>query len=79
MRKTIKDLEKQTSLENLLFESGLSIQEFADKIGVKKTTFKKQFYRKKDHIKYSFEYGRILGVNTIKGYESGVYFELVIK
>lgn len=78
MRKTIKDLEKQTSLENLLFESGLSIQEFADKIGVKKTTFEKQFYGKKDHVKYSFEYGRILGVNTIKGYESGVYFELVI-
>lgn len=79
MRKTKKDLEKQTSLENLLFESGLSIQEFADKIGVKKTTFEKQFYGKKDHVKYSFEYGIILGVNTIKGYESGVYFELVIK
>jgi len=79
MRKTIKDLEQKTSLENLLFESGLSIKEFADKIGVKKTTFEKQFYGKKDHVKYSFEYGRILGVNTIKGYESGVYFELVIK
>ena len=79
MRKTIKDLEKQTSLENLLFESGLSIQEFADKIGVKKTTFEKQFYGKKNHVKYAFEYGTKLGFNTIKGYEGGIYFELVIK
>ena len=79
MRKTIKDLEKQTSLENLLFESGLSIQEFADKIGVKKTTFEKQLYGKKNHIKYAFEYGTKLGFNTIKGYESGFYIELVIK
>ena len=79
MRKTIKDLEKQTSLENILFESGLSIQEFSEKVGVKKTTFEKQLYGKKNHIKYAFEYGNKLGLNTIKGYESGVYFELVIK
>ena len=79
MRVTKKHLEKQTSLENLLFESGLSIQEFADKVGVKRTTFEKQLYGKKNHIKYAFEYGRILGVNTIQGYENGVYFELVIK
>ena len=79
MRKTIKDLEKQTSLENLLFESGLSIQEFSEKVGVKKTTFEKQLYGKKNHIKYAFEYGIKLGFNTIKGYESGAYFELVIK
>lgn len=79
MRKTIKDLEKQTSLENILFESGLSIQEFSEKVGVKKTTFEKQLYGKKNHIKYAFEYGTKLGFNTIKGYESGVYFELVIK
>ena len=79
MRKTIKDLEKQTSLENILFESGLSIQEFSEKVGVKKTTFEKQLYGKKNHIKYAFEYGTKLGFNIIKGYESGVYFELVIK
>ena len=79
MRKTIKDLEKQTSLENILFESGLSVQEFSEKVGVKKTTFEKQLYGKKNHIKYAFEYGTKLGFNTIKGYESGVYFELVIK
>ena len=79
MRKTKKDLEKQTSLENLLFESGLTIQEFADKVGVKRTTFEKQFYGKKNHVKYAFEYGRILGVNTIKGYENNVHFELVFK
>lgn len=72
-------MNKRTSLENLLFESGLSIKEFADKIEVKKTTFEKQLYSKKNHIKYAFEYGRILGVNKIKGYESGVYFELIIK
>lgn len=71
-------MNKRTSLENLLFESGLSIKEFSDKIEVKKTTFEKQLYSKKNHIKYAFEYGRILGVNKIKGYESGVYFELII-
>ena len=69
MRKTIKDLEKQTSLENLLFESGLSVKEFAEKVGVKKTTFEKQLYGKSNHIKYAFEYGRILGFNTIQGFE----------
>jgi predicted transcriptional regulator len=79
MRKTIKDLEKQTSLENLLFESGLSIQEFADKVGVKKTTLEKQLYGKKNHIKYAFEYCTKLGFSAIKGYESGFYIELVIK
>ena len=72
-------MNKRTSLENLLFESGLSIQEFSEKVGVKKTTFEKQLYGKKNHIKYAFEYGNKLGFNTIKGYESGVYFELVIK
>ena len=72
-------MNKRTSLENLLFESGLSIKEFTSKIEVKKTTFEKQLYSKKNHIKYAFEYGRILGVNKIKGYESGVYFELIIK
>ena len=79
MRKTQKDLEKQTSLENLLFESGLTIQEFADKVGVKRTTFEKQFYGKKNHVKYAFEYGRILGVNDLKGFENNVHFELVFK
>ena len=79
MRKTQKDLEKQTSFENLLFESGLTIQEFADKVGVKRTTFDKQFYGKKNHIKYAFKYGMILGVNELKGYENNVHFELVFK
>ena len=72
-------MNKRTSLENLLFESGLSIQEFADKVGVKKTTFEKQFYGKKNHVKYAFEYGRTLGVNELKGYENNVHFELVFK
>ena len=72
-------MNKRTSLENLLFETGLSIQEFADKVGVKKTTFEKQFYSKKNHVKYAFEYGRILGVNELKAYGKNVHFELVFK
>ena len=72
-------MNKKTSLENLIFNSGLTIQEFADKVGVKKTTLEKQIYTKNNHIKYAFEYGRILGVNTIQGFENNVYFELVIK
>ena len=78
-KKHLEDLEKQTSLENLLFESGLTIQEFADKVGVKRTTFEKQFYGKKNHVKYAFEYGMIFGVNKLKGYENNVHFELVFK
>ncbi len=72
-------MNKRTSLENLLFESGLTIQEFSDKVGVKRTTFEKQFYGKKNHVKYAFEYSRILGVNELKGYENNVHFELVFK
>lgn len=72
-------MNKKTSLENLIFNSGLTIQEFADKVGVKKTTLEKQIYTKKHHIKYAFVYGIILGVNKIQGFENGVFFELVIK
>lgn len=72
-------MNKRTSLESLLFESGLSIKDFADKVGVKKTTFEKQLYGKKNHVKYAFEYGRILGVNELKGYENNVHFELIFK
>ena len=72
-------MNKRTSLENLVFQSGLTYNEFADKVGVKRRTFESQMQTKSNHIKLAFEYGRILGVNTIQGYENGVYFELVIK
>ena len=38
-----------------------------------------RIYGKKNHVKYAFEYGRILGVNELKGYENNVHFELVFK
>jgi hypothetical protein len=33
---------------------------------------------KDNTIEYTIKYARILGIKTIKGYESGVYVELVI-
>ena len=72
-------MSKRTSLENLVFESGLTHNEFADKVGVNRRTFEKQMQTKKNHVKYAFEYGRILGVNELKGYENNVRFELVFK
>lgn len=73
-------MNKKTALENLLFNSGLKIGEFANKIGVNESTFRSQLYNCKDrHIDYAWRYGRILGVDTIKGYADGVHFELIIK
>lgn len=72
-------MNKKTSLENLIFNSGMTNKEFAEKVGVPLRTLQSQIYTKKNHIKYAFEYGRILGVNMIQGFENGVYFELVIK
>jgi hypothetical protein len=68
----------KTTLQTLVFESGLNQYEFADKVGVKLGTLKAQL-AKKNTIKHSLEYARKLGLNSIKGYESGVYVELVIK
>lgn len=73
-------MNKKTALENLLFESGLSLTEFAEKVNVPYETFKNQYYNQKHrHVQYAFDYGRKLEFNTIKGYADGVWFELVIK
>lgn len=73
-------MNKKTALENLLFDSGLKIGEFANKTGVNESTFRSQLYNCKGrHIDYAWRYGRILGVDTIKGYADGVHFELIIK
>lgn len=73
-------MNKKTALENLLFDSGLRIQDFCDKVGVKLSTFNEQKNNQKHrHIDLAFKYGRILGVDTIKGFADGVWFELIIK
>lgn len=72
-------MNKRTSLENLIFDSGLSTKEFSEKVNVPLRNLQYQIRNKKNHIKYAFEYGTILGVENIKGYECGVHFELVIK
>lgn len=72
-------MNKKTALENLLFDSGLSHKEFADKVGVKLSTFRAQLRQKKKHIYYAFEYGHKLGVSTISGYTNGVTFDLIFK
>jgi len=73
-------MSKKTALENLVFQSGLTQKQFADKIGVKYSTFENQLRNQKHlHVHYSFEYARILGVDTVSGYSvDGVWFELVI-
>jgi len=73
-------MNKKTALENLVFQSGLTQKQFADKIGVKYSTFENQLRNQKHlHVHYAFEYARILGVDTVSGYSvDGVWFELVI-
>jgi len=66
-----------TTLQTLVFESGLNQNEFAERVGVKLGTLKAQL-AKKNTIKHSLEYARKLGLNSVKGYESGFYVELVI-
>lgn len=67
-------MSKKTALENLLFESGLNQVEFAEKVGVKLSTFRAQLKQKKV-VDLALQYGRILGVDSIKGYSGNIYFE----
>jgi hypothetical protein len=69
---------KNTTLQNLVYESALNQEQFAEKVVVKVGTLRAQLV-KENTIKHSLEYARKLGLNSIKGYESGVYVELVIK
>ena len=66
-----------TTLKTMLFNSGMSQEDFAKSVGVKVGTLRAQL-AKDNTIKHSYEYALILGIKTIKGYESGVYVELVI-
>lgn len=53
-----------TPLEKLLFESGLKVNEFADKVEVNRLTFKSQlYYQKESHEFYAIKYSRILKQN----------------
>lgn len=67
----------KTTLQTLVFNTGLTQEQFAKEVGVKYSTLQKQL-AKDNTLKWSYEYARILGVNTIKGYESGCFVELVI-
>jgi DNA-binding XRE family transcriptional regulator len=68
----------KTTLQTLVFESGLNQEQFAESVGVKVRTLRSQL-AKKNTIKHSFEYAKILGLSEIKGFESGIYVELVLK
>ena len=49
--------ENKTTLRNLLLDSKLTIQEFADRINVKKSTFEYQLLKcKDDHAKFTIRY-----------------------
>jgi len=66
-----------TTLKTMLFNSGMSQEEFAKSVGVKIGTLRAQL-AKDNTIKHSLKYARKLGLKSITGYESGVYVELVI-
>lgn len=73
----INKYKMKTTLQTLIFESGMNQEQFSEKVGVKVRTLRNQL-TKKNTLKWSYEYARILGVNTIKGYESGCFVELFI-
>lgn len=50
-------MKQQTTLRNLLTDSKLTIQQFSDRIGVKKSTFEYQLLKcKDDHLKFTVLY-----------------------
>jgi DNA-binding XRE family transcriptional regulator len=68
----------KTTLQTLVFESGLNQEQFAESVGVKVRTLRSQL-AKKSTIAHTIKYARKLGLNSVKGYEDGGYVELVIK
>lgn len=73
-------MEKRTCLENLIFQTGLKLKDFAKRVSVKESTLHKQKYDQKDtNINHAIKYARILGIEEIKGYYDGVYLEIKIK
>lgn len=66
-----------TLLKELVSQTGLTQKSFAKKVEVDIDTFRAQL-RKKNTLDLTYKYATILGVKSIKGYESGVYVELVI-
>jgi group I intron endonuclease len=69
--------KRVNTLNTLIFNSGLSKEDFAKLVGVNYGTLMSQT-TKDNTIEYTIKYARILGIKTISGYESGVYVELVI-
>ena len=50
-------MKQNTTLRNLLTDSRLTIQQFSDRIGVKKSTFENQLLRlEHKHLYYTFIY-----------------------
>ena len=70
--------KRVNTLNTLIFNSGLSKEDFAKLVGVNYGTLISQT-TKDNTIAHTLKYARKLGLNSVKGYESGVYVELVIK
>lgn len=68
---------ENTLLKELLIQTELTQKAFAKKVDVDIDTFRAQLKRKQT-LDLTSKYARVLGVKTIKGYESGAYIELVI-
>ncbi len=69
---------KKTALQNLFYESGLTQIEFAEKVGVNITTFRAQL-KQKNVVDITLKYGRILRVDSVKGWSGDIYFESPLK
>lgn len=69
--------EKATALQNLLYQTALTQEQFAEVVGVKVGTLRAQL-KKKNTLDLAYKYMPILGIKTIKGYESECYVELVV-
>lgn len=71
----------RTPLENLIFQTGLTQREFAEKVGVPLSTLTRQLSRKNInlHFHYAGKYATLLNIDRIEGYAFGCYSEVVFK
>lgn len=72
-------MNNKTSLQNLIYETGLTQEQFANKVGVPLRTLQTQIHKNKNHLGLSLKYAQLFGIKKLKGYESDVYFEVEIK
>lgn len=66
---------KATTLQELKFKLKLTSRDLAQKVGVSEQTLSFQL-RSSNPVKHTIKYMDILGVNSIAGFENGVYVKI---